>query len=66
MTMTFEQLTPDEQKEVIRDVKKCFPEFRDNKVSPKNALMDYLYSKDDFRRVNIADEDEEPIWVVEW
>lgn len=64
--MTFDQLTPKEQKEVIRDVKKCFSEFQDNKVSTKNALMDYLYSKDDFRRVNIAEEDKDPIWVIEW
>lgn len=64
--MTFDQLTPEEQKAVIRDVKNCFPEFRANNTSVKNSLMDYLYSKDDFRRVNIADEDEDPIWVVEW
>ena len=64
--MTFDQLTPEEQKAGIRDVKSCFPEFRANTISVKNSLMDYLYSKDDFRRVNIADEDEEPIWVIEW
>lgn len=62
--MRFEQLTPEEQDAVIDSVKQCFPEFK--LPGSKDALFDYLYDKDDFQRVNIAEDDEDPNWIIEW
>lgn len=62
--MRFAQLTPEEQDAVIDSVKQCFPEFK----LPRNedALFEYLNDKDDFQRVNIAEDYEDPIWIIEW
>jgi hypothetical protein len=62
--MRFEQLTPEEQDAVIDSVKQCFPEFK--LPGNEDALFEYLNDKDDFQRVNIAEDDEDPIWIIEW
>ncbi len=62
--MRFEQLTPEEQDAVIDSVKQCFPEFK--LPGNEDALFEYLYDKDDFQRVNIAEDDEDPNWIIEW
>lgn len=60
--MKYIDLTAKEQMDVLIAIINSFPELKENNA----ALIEYLNDKDDFRRVNIAEEDEDPIYKIEW
>lgn len=60
--MKYIDLTAKEQMDVLIAIINAFPELKENNA----ALIEYLNDKDDFRRVNIAEEDEDPIYEIEW
>lgn len=58
--MTFAELPGWAQTEVLKDIARCFPEMR------KGEILDYVQDKEDFKIVNISEDDEDPEYIVEW
>ena len=59
--MKFEELPVWARKEVVKDIQAVFPEMLDPR-----CLKSYLDDKDDFELINIAEDEDEPEWQVQW
>ena len=60
--MSFAELTREEQAEVRRCVLHAFPEMEDH----PDALEEYLNDKEDYERVDLAEEGEDPDIQILW
>ena len=60
--MSFAELTTEEQAEVRKAVLQVYPDLRED----PQRLEQYLWDKEDYERIDLAEDDEEPDIQILW